>query len=420
MWSSSENRLNLANGASNPCGDISIATDQERREEPGTEFLATDPATVYGQRVTDEVTEPIGIYIYSRPDNDCTRCQENFTDHKSWKEHLRKHHSYIVPTYQCSKCSRTYPSIFGISSHFSKCALPTTSPSGDLEFKCPNCEASFGSKRGLGIHQRRKHPAEHEADQQTQRTKKRWTQEELLFMAECEASIPLHKTNCNQLLHWYFPHCTIESIKGVRKGERYRQLLQAAKEKETQKPSSDEPTTNEVFLPTAQPETNTTPLNNLTNANSTTNQTSNLTCPTSNEPSYHEDPFLLHLQDLSTQVNTELTSIIAGHLNSIDITEDLERYITDNLTGMPVVCRCRTNQPPTAINVSTAVPSSIDNMPNFSDSFPPISNDSQTKFSTNYLHPPPSCLLPASKPHIKNYTNHPPHTTPASTKDQVL
>ena len=344
MWSSSENHLNLANGASNPCGDISIATDQERREEPGMEFLATDPATVYGQRVTHKVTAPTGIYIHGRPHNDCTRCQENFTDHKSWKEHLKKHHSYIVPTYQCSKCSRTYPSIFGVSSHFSKCALPTTSPSGDLEFKCPNCEASFGSKRGLGVHRRRKHPAEHEADQQTQRTKEGWTQEELLFMAECEASIPLHKTNRNQLLHPYFPHCTIESIKGVRKGERYRQLLQAAKEKETQEPSSNEPTTNEVFLPTAQPETNTTPLNNRTNVNSTTNQTSNPTSnltssPTSNEPSYHEDPFLLHLQDLSTQVNTELTSIIAGHLNSLDITEDLERYITDNLTGIPVVRR---------------------------------------------------------------------------------
>ena len=39
-------------------------------------------------------------------------------------------------------------------------------------------------------------------------------------------------------------------------------------------------------------------------------------------------------------------------------------------------------------------------MPDFSGSFPPISNDSQTKFSTNYLHPPPSHLPPASKPHI--------------------
>ena len=171
------------------------------------------------------------------------------------------------------------------------------SPSRDLEFKCPNCEASFSSKRGLGVHRRRKHPAEHEANQQTQRTKEQWTQEELLFMAECEASIPLHKTNCNQLLHPYFPHRTIESIKGIRNGERYRQLLQAAKEKETQEPSSEEPTTNEVFLPTAQPKTNTTPLNNCTNVNSTTNQTSNPTSsPTPNEPSYHEDPFLLHLQ----------------------------------------------------------------------------------------------------------------------------
>ena len=50
-----------------------------------------------------------------------------------------------------------------------------------------------------------------------QRTKEWWSQEELSFMAECEASIPLHITNCNQLLQPYFPHRTIERVKDIGK-----------------------------------------------------------------------------------------------------------------------------------------------------------------------------------------------------------
>ena len=245
---------------------------------------------------------------------------------------MKKHHSNITSTYHCSKCSRVFPSIFGISSHFSKCVQPTTSPSGDLEFRCPNCEASFSSKRGLGVHRRRRHPAEDEADQNTQRTKERWTQEELLFMAECEASVPIHITNCNQLLHPYLPHCTIGSIKGIQKGERYKQLLQAARDNTSQEPSSDEPTTtNDDSLPPDLPNTTTTPSDNSTTSPSSIT-TSN---PTSNLSTHHEDPFQSLLQELSTQVNTELCSIIHRHLNSINISQDLECYIINNFSGRP-------------------------------------------------------------------------------------
>ena len=290
MWSSFENRLNLANGVSTPCGATSIATEQQVRET-GTELLDNETGTVFGPRVTDQATDPTGTYIYGRPTNTC--CDEDFIDHKSWKDHMKKHHSNTTSTYHCSKCSRAFPSIFGVSSHFPKCVLPTTSPTGDLEFRCPNCEASFSSKRGLGVHRRRKHPAEHEADQNIQRTKERWTQEELLFMAEREASIPIHITNRNQLLHPYFPHRTIESIKGVRKGERYRQLLQTAKDNISQKPFSDEPTTiNADSPPPAQPDNTTIPPENST-TNATSIPTSN---STSNLPSRYEDPFLHHLQ----------------------------------------------------------------------------------------------------------------------------
>ena len=94
--------------------------------------------------------------------------------------------------------------------------FPVTTPNASHQ---PPIKAETWSSSVLTVkpHSARK---EVEADQNVQRTKERWSQEELSFMAECEASIPLHITNRNQLLQPYFPHRTIESIKGVRKGER--------------------------------------------------------------------------------------------------------------------------------------------------------------------------------------------------------
>ena len=97
MWSSFENRLNLANRVSTPCGITSITTEQQLRE-PGTEFLDNDPVTVFGPRVSDQATDLTGVYIYGRLTNTC--CNEDFIDHKSWKDHMKKHDSNITSTYQ--------------------------------------------------------------------------------------------------------------------------------------------------------------------------------------------------------------------------------------------------------------------------------------------------------------------------------
>ena len=171
-------------------------------------------------------------------------------------------------------------------------------------------------------------------------------------MAECEASISQHVTNRNQLLHPYFPHCTIESIKGVQKGEKYKQLLQIVKDQINQQSyesttnedqPSAEPTTNEDISPADQPKDDTNAFNTTTidpsiSQTTTSNQTM---ASTSN----HEDPFRLLLLDLSTKVNSYLSLIIDRHLDSIDITHDLERYISTNFTGTPPV-RCRRTQSP--------------------------------------------------------------------------
>ena len=159
-----------------------------------------------------------------------------------------------------------------------------------------------------------------------------------------------------------FPHRTIESIKGVRKGEKYKQLLQIVKDQINQQSyesstnedqPSAEPTTNEDISPADQPKDDTKAFNTTTsdiNAfNTTTINLSISQTTTSNQTmastSSHEDPFRLLLLDLSTKVNSNLSLIIDRHLDSIDITHDLERYISTNFTGTPPVC-CRRTQSP--------------------------------------------------------------------------
>ena len=173
--------------------------------------------------------------------------------------------------------------------------------------------------------------------------KEQWNQEELQFMAECEASIPQHINNHNQLLHPYFPHCTIKSIKGVWKGEKYKQLLQIVKDQINQQ--SYEPTTIEDQPSADQPQEDTNAFNTTTtdiNAfNTTTIDLSISQTTTSNQTmaltSNYEDPFRLLLLDLSTQVNSNISISSNRQLDSIDI--------STNFTGTPLVRRRRT-QPP--------------------------------------------------------------------------
>ena len=76
---------------------------------------------------------------------------------------------------------------------------------------------------------------------------------------------------------------------------------------------------------------------------STTNPTANSTFNQDNSTSIQEDSFQSLLQNLSTQVNPNLSSIIQGHLNSRDINQDLEHYLTSNFSETPPICRCCTH-----------------------------------------------------------------------------
>lgn len=88
-------------------------------------------------------------------------------------------------------------------------------------FRCTECQREFTTKSGLGVHRRRQHPAEANAEVRTERTKARWTEEEALSLARAEAELLFGrgKTNIfiNQELVPLFPERTLEAIKCQRR-----------------------------------------------------------------------------------------------------------------------------------------------------------------------------------------------------------
>ncbi|KAG7196611.1 hypothetical protein KM043_018807 [Ampulex compressa] len=124
-------------------------------------------------------------------------------------------------------------------------AGPTTSPSQHAEarvdahsahdvssdtpvpsFECPNCQRTFTTKIGLGVHRRHAHPEEVNREVIVDRVKRHWSDEELRLMAREEASaVKLNIRFINQHLVGIVPGRTLEAIKGARKGLRYRELV---------------------------------------------------------------------------------------------------------------------------------------------------------------------------------------------------
>ena len=153
----------------------------------------------------------------------------------------------------------------------------------------------------------------------------------------------------SQIATSFYNHTSLIAQLKVSKGERYRQLLQTAKEKLDQEPLLDEPPVNNNPPSEQQPEVN-LDSNNM----STTNPTANSTFNQDNSTSIQEDSFQSLLQNLSTQVNPNLSSIIQGHLNSRDINQDLEHYLTSNFSGTPPVCPTIPTQPPKLIHATAA------------------------------------------------------------------
>ena len=94
---------------------------------------------------------------------------------------------------------------------------------------CLHCPRTFTSQRGCSLHTRRAHPIEYsQSAKPADRTRARWSNEELRRVAEAEveltkASVPF----INQALQKLFPERTCESIKSMSKTKKgYREMVQ--------------------------------------------------------------------------------------------------------------------------------------------------------------------------------------------------
>ncbi|KAG7196381.1 hypothetical protein KM043_018805, partial [Ampulex compressa] len=94
--------------------------------------------------------------------------------------------------------------------------------------RCEFCGRGFQTKRGLGVHVTRGHPEAANAVIEVERDKARWSVEEVRLVARAEARASLAGVRfMNQHLLNLFPHRTLEAIKGRRRQEAYREMVQA-------------------------------------------------------------------------------------------------------------------------------------------------------------------------------------------------
>jgi hypothetical protein len=183
--------------------------------------LATDREWIW------HVAYPISI-------NNCPQCENlNFTDHLSVKKHWRAFHfKGCRLKYVCSKCDKTWDSIFGVASHFPKCKdvrqVPNVPDAVDVlsDFSpCTHCQANFQSTRGLAIHMSRCHKDTWEAEKQLRgKTETRWPPEEMRVMARIEATLDGSLRDLNQRVSSLFTERTLEAIRNKKRCVKYQRM----------------------------------------------------------------------------------------------------------------------------------------------------------------------------------------------------
>lgn len=88
------------------------------------------------------------------------------------------------------------------------------------------CDRVFRTRRGLGQHIKRAHPVEANDLINIDRTKPRWSREEVHLLAHAEAQATVDGIRfINIHLHDLFPTRTLEAIKGKRKEAEYKILV---------------------------------------------------------------------------------------------------------------------------------------------------------------------------------------------------
>lgn len=93
-----------------------------------------------------------------------------------------------------------------------------------VEYICDVCRLPFANAQLLGMHQKRTHPIEFNEKIDVTRVKGRWSMEEIRMMAEMEAKARGVRF-INVHLHERLPHRTLLSIKGERRRQEYKDLV---------------------------------------------------------------------------------------------------------------------------------------------------------------------------------------------------
>ena len=105
----------------------------------------------------------------------------------------------------------------------------STGQGGDSgSFPCPHCPPSFTTKGACSLHACKAHPVEYfQSEKPVDRTRARWTSEELRRVAEAEVELAKARVPfMNQALQRLFPERTCGSIKSMRKTKKeYKEMV---------------------------------------------------------------------------------------------------------------------------------------------------------------------------------------------------
>jgi Reverse transcriptase (RNA-dependent DNA polymerase) len=169
-----------------------------------------------------------------------------------------------VPEYECGKCNRGFTSIFAVSSHYGKCNLRVATTGNDEEaddrvevsedtvrtseangletvtdnastsepvsmVSCGFCERVFKTKSGRGQHVKKTHPETLDGKAKS-RSHVPWNDEEIYLLAKVEHGFKNPVTNASlqsRYAELFASDRTVEAIKKLRQGERYRKALES-------------------------------------------------------------------------------------------------------------------------------------------------------------------------------------------------
>ena len=173
--------------------------------------------------------ETIGKIMHPRKTNVwiCPICKSEFNANRLLVNHLKSKHGINKVTYTCNLCGKVEKECRQIGMHLRYCVGSKNQP--EKEYKCLNCNHSFDTKSGLGVHRQSAHKTEYNETLKTKRVFA-WEEKELQALAEKELELKRNDVSyINISLQASFQHRKVENIAKIRQGERYKAILPSVK-----------------------------------------------------------------------------------------------------------------------------------------------------------------------------------------------